>query len=148
MRLEVLLKTIQQKKLEALFIQLKKHPVFSTHYQLEIFQHHIQQYTQVNDEATCLSPVKHYLQEFYVIPLQESELLFELVERLKQNQYIHKTIGLHIDGKLKGNEFELPIYSSGRNDPVISGFENSLLKKPLDLLGDSAAGREGNPPFL
>lgn len=128
-RLEVLLKTIQQKKLEALFIQLKKHPVFSTHYQLEIFQHHIQQYTQVNDEATCLSPVKHYLQEFYVIPLQESELLFELVERLKQNQYIHKTIGLHIDGKLKGNEFELPIYSSEQLRSVIQAERANFYKK-------------------
>jgi len=128
-RLEVLLKTIQQKKLEALFIQLEKHPVFSTQYQLEIFQHHLKQFTQVNDEATCLSPVKLYLQEFYVIPLQESELLFELVERLKQNQYIHKTIGLNIDSKLKGEEFELPIYSSKQLRTVIQTERANFYKK-------------------
>lgn len=128
-RLEVLLKTIQQKKIEALFIQLEKHPVFSTHYQLEIFQHHLQQFTQVNHEATCLSPVKLYLQEFYVISLQESELLFELVERLKQNQYIHKTIGLNIDGKLKGEEFELPIYSPEQLRTVIQAERANFYKK-------------------
>ena len=128
-RLEVLLKTIQQKKLEAIFIQLKKHPVFSAQYQLEIFQHHLQQFTQVNDEATCLSPVKLYLQEFYVIPLQETELLFELVERLKQNQYIHQTIGLNIGGKLKGDEFELPIYSSEQLQTVIQTERANFYKK-------------------
>ncbi len=128
-RLEVLLKTIQQKKIEALFIQLEKHPVFSTHYQLEVFQHHLQQFTQVNYEATCLSPVKLYLQEFYVIPLQESELLFELVERLKQNQYIHKTIGLNIEVKLKGEEFELPIYSPEQLRTVIQTERANFYKK-------------------
>jgi hypothetical protein len=128
-RLEVLLKTIQQKKLETLFIQLKKHPVFSAQYQLEIFQHHIQQFTQVNDEATCLSPVKLYLQEFYIIPLQETELFFELVERLKQNQYIHHTIGLNIGGKLKDDEFELPIYSSEQLQTVIQTERANFYKK-------------------
>ncbi len=128
-RLEVLLKTIQQKKIETLFIKLAKHPVFSGQYQLEVFQHQIQQFTQVNDETSCLSPVKHYLQEFYVIPLQESQLLFELVERLKQNQYIHKTIGLNIDNKLKGEDFELPIYSSEQLRLVIQTERAIFYKK-------------------
>ena len=128
-RLDVLLKTIQQKKMEAVFIQLEKHPVFSSQYQLEIFQHHIQQFTQVNHEATCLSPVKLYLQEFYIIPLQESELLFELVARLQQNQYIHKAIGLNIDSKLKGDEFELPIYTSEQLQAVIQTERANFYKK-------------------
>ena len=45
--IKVLLKTIQQKKIETLFIKLKKHPVFSLDYQKEICQYYIQQYKQV-----------------------------------------------------------------------------------------------------
>ena len=54
----VLLKTIQQKKIETIFIQLKKHPVFSSDYQKEICQYYIQQFTQVKvNEESCLSPI-------------------------------------------------------------------------------------------
>ncbi len=109
----VLLKTIQQKKIETVFIKLKQHPVFSVDYQKEICQLYIKQYTQVKaNEASCLSPVKLFLQEFYAIDEQKQELLFELVERLKQNDYITLTVGLNIKNKLEGNEFSLPIYSN------------------------------------
>ena len=45
--INVLLKTIQLKKIEAIFISLIKQPVFSTSFQLEIAKHFIQQYHQV-----------------------------------------------------------------------------------------------------
>ena len=66
-----------------------------------------------------MSPIKLFLQEFYVIPLNETELLFELVERLKQNNYLAKAIGLHVEYKLKQNQFELPIYTSAQLQQVI-----------------------------
>lgn len=116
----VLLKTIQQKKIETLFIQLKKHPVFSSDYQKEICQYYIKQYTQVKaNEASCLSPIKLFLQEFYAIPENKNELLFELVERLKQNQYISLTLGLNIAGKIEDNEFSLPMYSNEQLQEII-----------------------------
>ena len=127
--ISVLLKTIQQKKIESLFIQLKRHPVFSTNYQLEICQHHIKQFIQVNNEATCLSPVKLFLQEFYVIPLHEKELLFELVERLKQNDYIHKTIGFNVEENISHEEFQLPIYSNTELQKVIETERANFYKK-------------------
>ena len=46
--LPVLLKTIQQKKIETVFVKLKKHPVFSYDYQNEIFQWQIKQFKKVN----------------------------------------------------------------------------------------------------
>lgn len=118
--LEVLLKTIQQKKIEALFVQLKKHPVFSSEYQKEICQHYIKQFTQVKQhEATCLSPVKLFLQEFYAICLNEKELLFELTERLKQNNYITEVIGLNVQEKLEQDLFSLPMYTHEELQKVI-----------------------------
>ncbi len=118
--LAVLQKTIQQKKIETLFIPLKKHPVFSLSYQFEILQYHIQQFTQVNQSTTCLSPVKLFLQEFYAIPFNENELLFELMERLKQNDYIEKGIALNLKQTLTApQEFTLPMYNITQLQEVI-----------------------------
>jgi hypothetical protein len=117
----ILLKTIQQKKIETLFIQLKKHPVFSTNYQNEIYQYYIKQFTQVKaNEASCLSPVKLFLQEFYAITENKKELLFELMEHLKQNQYIDMVHGLNVNDKLEDGEFSLPMYTNEQLQEVIN----------------------------
>ncbi|MBL7934789.1 MAG: hypothetical protein JNM51_03160 [Bacteroidia bacterium] len=117
---KVLLKTIQQKKIESLFIQLKKHPVFSSEYQKEMCQYFIQQYTQVKaNEASCLSPIKLFLQEFYAIQENKQELLFELIERLKQNQYLTVTFGLNVDDKIEEQEFTLPMYTNEKLQEII-----------------------------
>ena len=119
-QLNVLLKTIQQKKIETLFVQLKKHPVFSTDYQKEICQYYIKQFTQVKaNEASCLSPIKLFLQEFYAICEKKEELLFELIEHLKQNQYIDATYSLNLEGKIEDDEFSLPMYTNEQLQNVI-----------------------------
>lgn len=110
--IEALLKMIQKQQVESLFIQLKKHPVFSTEYQKEICQEYIKQFTQVKqNEASCLTPIKLFLQEFYALPVQQNELLFQLIERLKQNDYIESTLALNLKDELIEGEFVLPIYS-------------------------------------
>lgn len=112
-RINILQKTIQQKKIETLFVKLQQHPVFSSNYQKEICQHYIRQFSQVKaNEASCLSPIKLFLQEFYALAENKHELLFELIERLKQNQYISLTLGLNILHKLEDGEFSLPMYSN------------------------------------
>lgn len=118
--ISVLLKTIQQKKIESLFIKLKKHPVFSSDYQKEICQYYIKQFTQVRaNEASCLNPIKLFVQEFYAICENRNELLFELIERLKQNQYIELTYGLNIEEKIEEGEFCLPMYTNEQLQEVI-----------------------------
>lgn len=113
---EVLLKTIQQKKIESIFIKLAYHPVFSFDYQNETLHHFITRFKQVKaNEATCLSPVKLFLQEFYAIPYDDNELLFELTERLKQNHYIEKVIGINTNDQI----FALPMYSREQLNEVI-----------------------------
>lgn len=116
----ILLKTIQQKKIESLFILLKKHPVFSTDFQKDICQYYIKQFTQVKaNEASCLSPIKLFLQEFYAVCENKNELLFQLIERLKQNQYIDLVYGLNIEEKIDEGEFSLPMYSNEELQEVI-----------------------------
>lgn len=126
----VLLKIIQQKKIESLFIKLKQHPVFSNEFQKEICQHYIKQFIQVKaNEASCLSPIKLFLQEFYAVSEIKQELLFELIERLKQNQYITFTLGLNVDQKLEGHEFLLPVYSNQELQEIIKAERANYYKE-------------------
>ncbi|MBS1637026.1 MAG: hypothetical protein JST26_14000 [Bacteroidetes bacterium] len=120
-KLDVLLKTIQQKKIETVFLQLRKHPVFSNDHQLHIFQHQVQQFQSVKPyEATCLSPLKLFFQEFYALPLQEEELLFDMVRRLEENDYLGQRIFINIDEKsMENGKFSLPEYSSKQLQEVI-----------------------------
>jgi len=123
---EVISKIIQKKKIETLFIQLKIHPVFSNEYLREVFQLQIQQFKQVkSEEATCLNPIKLFLEEFYGLILNKSELLFELVERLIQNQYISKIATLNLDNIEIGEPFTLPRYSSDQLQEVIKSERSS-----------------------
>ena len=111
--ISILLKTIAIKKIETVFIPLKKHPVFSASYQLEILQLYIKQFKQVSEDNTCLTPVKLFLQEFYAIPFSENELLFELIERLKQNNYIAEAVTINTAHLINNSsEIHLPIYNS------------------------------------
>jgi cell division protein FtsB len=125
----VLVKTIRQKKIESLFIRLKHHPVFSMEFQKEICQYYIKQFNQVKaNEASCLSPIKLFLQEFYAVLENKNELLFELIERLKQNQYISCTFGINVEQKLEEQEFSLPMYSNDELQKIIKS-ERSIYYK-------------------
>lgn len=107
---EALLKTIHQRKIKTLFIELIKHPVFSGEYQLRVFQEQVKQFGMVKqNEATCLNPVKLFLEEFYALSYQANELLFELAQRLVANAYIKSVAALNTE--LTANGFELPIYT-------------------------------------
>ena len=71
------------------------------------------------NQASCLSPIKLFLQEFYAICENKDELLFELIERLKQNQYIKLTYGLNIESKTDEGAFSLPVYTNKQLQEMI-----------------------------
>lgn len=125
---EALIKTISQKKIESVFIQLPQHPVFSLDYIKEISQLYIQQYTHVkHNESTCLSPIKLILQEFYALTALDNELLFEVVERLYQNNYVNDVVALNVS-EVKNGEISLPIYSNEELQRVIEKERSSYYK--------------------
>lgn len=96
-KLEALLKIISQKKIEALFIKIIKHPVFSEEYQLLTFHEQLNQFTVVKEnEATCLSPIKLFFEEFYAIKNDKNLLFFDFLEKLNDNDYISDIIGVNI----------------------------------------------------
>jgi hypothetical protein len=117
---EVLVKTIAQKKIETLAVKLLKQPVFSLDFQKEALEQYIRQFDKVEaHKASCLSPVKLFLQEFYALAYDPNELLFEITERLKQNAYIDNILGFNVNNKLTECELSLPLYSHQKLQEVI-----------------------------
>lgn len=108
---EALLKTISQKKIDALFLKLAKHPVFSEDYKLQVFQEQLSQFKAVKQgEATCLSPIKLFFEEFYAIHKNE-QLLFDFVDTLYNNDYITEAIGINIKNGTESNAFKFTPYT-------------------------------------
>ena len=97
-------------------------------YQTDVMLHFIQQFEKVNSQqSTCLSPIKLFLQEFYAISYDESELLFQIIERLKINEFIVEILSQNI--KLPQDSiFKLPTYSGTQLQERII-HEHSILQK-------------------
>jgi hypothetical protein len=109
---EVLFKTISQKKIEALFLKLEKHPVFSADYLLQTFQEQLNLFTSVKpNEASCLSPLKLFFEEFYAIKNNKEQLFFDFADVLYQNDYITRAIGMNLPDS-NNNTFTLPHYTN------------------------------------
>ena len=110
---EALLKMISQKKIEALFLKLVKHPVFSSDHQLNIFQEQLNQFSAVKpNEATCLSPLKLFFEEFYAVRNNKEQLFYDFVEELNRNDYVTQAFGLNIGNNGENNIFTLPHYTN------------------------------------
>jgi hypothetical protein len=108
---EVLLKTIIQKKINAIFIKVVNHPVFSADYQLQTFKEMIKNYDKVKPfEATCLSPIKEFFQYFYALAADDRELLFSFLERLNQNSYLELAMSQNFT--LNKHVIEIPFYTA------------------------------------
>jgi hypothetical protein len=117
--IEVLLKTISLKKIESVFIKVVSHPVFSFDFQIQIFKEHIKQFQKVKpNEATCLSPVRLFFNEFYALQLNTNELLFELIEQLNANNYLEYAQSINFILPL--NAIEIPFYTYEQLQQIIS----------------------------
>jgi hypothetical protein len=123
-----LLKAISQKKIEVLFLELVKHPVFSTDHQLHIFREQLNQFSAVKpNEATCLSPLKLFFEEFYAVRNDKDILFYDFVEVLYRNEYISRVIGMNLP-ESKNNTFTLPHYTNKELQDRIEKERSSFFK--------------------
>lgn len=112
-RSETLFKAIAQKKIETLFVKLVKHPVFSEDYQLQTFQEQLQQFSSVKqNEATCLSPIKLFFEEFYAVRNNKEQLFFDFLETLNDNDYLSDIVGVNMKEGLGEQVFTFTTYTN------------------------------------
>ena len=107
--LTVLTKTIQQKKINSVFIKIKDHPVFSTEHIEDIFNEQLNEFDQVKQyRSTCLSPIKKCFNEFYSMQSNENELFFEFMQKLNDNAFISVLMSMNNEST---DGLELPFYT-------------------------------------
>lgn len=122
---EALLKNISVRKIPSVFLEIKRHPVFSNDHLGESFAEQVKQFDKVNTSGnTCLSPVKLFFGEFYALDASAIDLVFDLLEGLKKNNFTGPAFGAHL-GTLKENNFYLQPYKRADLDKQI---EEELLK--------------------
>lgn len=108
---KAVIKNISIRRIPTAFIKIKQHPVFSCQHLNEAFMEQVKQFERVNAGGdTCLSPVKLFFEEFYAIDKRDIELVFDLLEALKRNDFIETAWGMHL-GELKENIFYLSDYN-------------------------------------
>jgi len=119
-KLEALLKIISQKKIEALFVKIINHPVFSEEFQLLTFQEQLKQFTVVKEnEATCLSPIKLFFEEFYAVKNNKELLFFDFLEILNDNDYINEIKGMNIKNISGESLFTFKAYTANQLQEII-----------------------------
>lgn len=122
---DALLKNISLRKIPSVFIEIKKHPVFSNLHLAEAFAEQVKQFDRVNATGnTCLSPVRLFFGEFYALDGAKIELVFDLLEQLEKNRFGGRALGAHL-GATKQNIFYLQPYK--RHD-LFRQIEEELLK--------------------
>lgn len=117
---DALLKNITLRKIPSVFLEIRKHPVFSNAHLGECFGEQVKQFDRVNTKGnTCLSPVKLFFEEFYALDGPKIDLVFDLLAQLNANNFISRAFGAHL-GALKENIFYLHPYKRADLDRQIS----------------------------
>ena len=108
---EALMKNISVRKIPSVFIEIKKHPVFSNSHLSESFAEQVKMFDKVNATGnTCLSPVKLFFDEYYALEKDKINLVFDLLAGLNGNNFITGAFGANL-GVLKENIFYLQRYN-------------------------------------
>lgn len=106
---DVLLRNISRKNIQAVFLKIRKHPTFSNEYLREHFISDIKQFEKVSEaKVTCLHPVKLFFEEAYAVDMQKVNYVFDLIEVLKEHDLIQEILFKNIHSE----EVELPVYTA------------------------------------
>lgn len=108
---DVLMKNISVRKIPSVFVEIKKHPVFSNNHLSESFTEQVKLFDKVNASGnTCLSPVKLFFDEYYALEKANINLVFDLLSEIKRNNFGTAAFGANL-GALKENIFYLQPYN-------------------------------------
>ena len=110
--LKALLKLIQQRNIDSIFIKLSVPPVFT----MEELRKEIKKYTLAYPRvdigiATCLSPIKDFCFEIYDTEVQRVNYVFDLLPKLYEKNIITSCYHLNLDRYLSGDSFHLAKYT-------------------------------------
>lgn len=116
--LKALIKTIQQKKIETYFLKITPHPVYSIEHLNDVFIEILKTHPNITgNEATCLSPLKTFFNEYYALNSKPSDIIYSFLNRLNNNNFILEAYSLNLTSEK--NTVEIPVYSQEELDSKI-----------------------------
>ncbi|MBC7863844.1 MAG: hypothetical protein IAF38_12790 [Bacteroidia bacterium] len=116
----VLLKNCSLRRIPALFIKIKDHPVFSYNYLDELLQSCIAEHKRVDvNGPTCLTPVKQFFKEGFHVDVNEIDFLFQLLPQLQKNELIVSCYSANITNETANGNYTLPVYTKNQIDERI-----------------------------
>lgn len=118
-------KTILKRKEGVIFIELEKgiEGINKT----EIIKEKVKKYWKVDNEISCLHPIKDFLADAYQINVKQANFIFELLPLLYNAEMIKAVSQLHLDHKMDDNQFKLTKYT--KED--VANCINALKRKEL-----------------
>jgi hypothetical protein len=118
-----LIKTIQQQKIESVFLEVERQPVFSIDHLNSIFIEILRKYPQIiSNEITCLSPIRDFLNEFYALNSPSKDMIYDVLKRMTSNNFILRAYSLNLS--LKNNTLEIPVYTQEELGKKITDIRN------------------------
>lgn len=114
-----LLKTAQKRGVELIFLELKELAQNSIELQ-ETITNLVKHYHKVDEEVTCLFPIKDFIQEVYQVEVSKANFIFDLLPILYKNNCITNGYEVSLTDKLKGGSFELKKYTKQDVDKCIA----------------------------
>lgn len=109
--IQTILKSIQLKKIECLFLKIKENSNYSILALNSGFTDSLHQFPIIkNTEVTCLTPIKHFFHKFYGIEYDKNDIIFTFLNKLNNNNFILGAYSLNLS--VQNNEVEIPVYTA------------------------------------
>ena len=111
-RVEALIKNVSLRKLPALFIELKDPTAQSIESLSNRFRDQVNQFKRVEaGVATCLSPIKLFMEESWLIDTSKIDYVYELVPLLAEKNITGVVSSCFLDEALEAGIYRFPYYT-------------------------------------
>ncbi len=114
-----LLKTAQKRGVGLIYLELKQASQNPNELQT-LMTDLVRHYHKVDEEITCLFPIKDFIQEVYHVEVSKANFIFDLLPILYKNNCIISSYEVNLTDKLKHGSFELKKYTKQDVDKCIA----------------------------
>lgn len=108
----IYLNYIKKNKIESVFVRLALPTVYTDEQMLSAVRSVVKAYPRVDiGAATCLSPIKDFMQKSYSTEVHDVHLIFDLLPKLQKQGVIEGFFQMNLDEEMASGELKMKRYS-------------------------------------
>jgi hypothetical protein len=109
---DVYINYVKKKNIESVFVKLKLPAIYTDDQMLDSVRSIVKAYPRVDiGAATCLSPIKDFMNQIYSTEVHDVHLIFDLLPKLKSQNIIEGYFQLNLDDAMAKGELLMKKYS-------------------------------------